>query len=112
MPEAPPVTSAIRLLRSLISGGHLQAGMGEIPIELAGPAEERAWLQVAVVDLHNRLNLAEIAGGEDLIRLLEVAIEERRLEHRHARLAQELDHALARDAIEEGAVGGRRQDHA
>src|SRR5690348_8203473 len=100
MPDAPPVTSAMRFARSAISGGHLQTGMGEIPIELARPSEERARLQIAVVDLHDRLHLAEIAGGEDLVRLLEVAVDERRLEHRHAGLAQQLDHALARDAVE------------
>src|SRR4029077_8123559 len=112
MPEAPPVTSATRFESSPISGGCLQAGMGEVPIELACPAEGRARLKIAAVDLHDWLHLAEITGGEDLVRLLEIAIDECRFEHRHTRLAQELDHALARDAVEEGAVGRGRHHHA
>src|SRR3954463_9198659 len=87
------------------------SAMGEVPIELARLAIERPRLQRALSDPDHRQQLAVVAGREDLVSILEIGIAQRRLDHAHARITQELDGAIARDAGKERSVGGGRVDH-
>src|SRR5579871_2125658 len=86
--------------------------MRELPVELARAPEDRPGLQFAVVDLSERHYLAEIAGGKDLVGVLEVAVGEAALMDSDACCPQQLDRAGAGDAAEEAAVRGRRMRRA
>jgi len=55
--------------------------MGEVPVELARAAEERAGLQVAALDALDRRDLAVVADDEDLVGRFEIGEGERRLAH-------------------------------
>lgn len=69
-----------------------------VPIKLARPAVKRARLQLAIIDAGDRSYLAVIAGAEDLVRRLEVAIAQRGLDHGGADVPQQRDDAPARNA--------------
>src|SRR5262245_18502087 len=84
----------------------------KIPIKFARLAIERTGLQRAAVDAHDRHDLGIVAGGKNLVRAFEIGVAQARLHHGHAGVAQELDRALACDAVEERAVRLRRIDDA
>src|ERR1700722_18540229 len=79
----------------------------EIPIEFSRPRIERPRLKLPVVDADDGCDLGEIAAREDLVGVLEVLIAQGRLDHGDAIAAQQVDHPLPGDAVEEGAVRRR-----
>jgi hypothetical protein len=50
------------------------SGVGKLPVQLSGPAVERARLQRAVVDPDDRRDLGEIAAGKDLVGAEEISV--------------------------------------
>jgi hypothetical protein len=65
--------------------------MRELPIGLACLAEKGAGLQLAIIDADDRHRLGKVAGGEDLVGVLEVAVAQRLLDHSYAGRTQEAD---------------------
>src|SRR5882724_11340307 len=88
------------------------SAVGEVPVQLAGAVVERPRLQRAVVDPDDRRDLGEIAAGEDLVRALKIWIFQRLLDDGNAIGAQQIDHPLPGDAVEESPVRRRRKDYA
>src|SRR6266508_6946371 len=88
------------------------SGVRILPVELSRLAVARSGLQRALADAHRRHQLGIVAGREDFVRDLEILVAHRGLDHAGAGRAQERDHPLPRDAVEEGAVRGRREHHA
>jgi hypothetical protein len=86
--------------------------MRKVPIEFSRFAVEQARLQFARVDANHGRDFGKIAGGEDLVGGEEIRVAQRLLDHDDAIGAKQADHALARDAVEEGAVRHRREDDA
>ena len=84
--------------------------MGEVPVKLTRPAIKWARLDRAIVNPDHRRDFGEIAAREDFIGALEIWKAQRFLYHRNAVGAQQLDHALAGDAIKERSVRRRRVD--
>src|SRR3954471_18270586 len=78
--------------------------MRVVPVKLPRLTVERTGLERARADPGDGQHLGGIAGGEDLIGVLEVGIAHHSLGHRDAGVAQEADDALSRDAGEERAV--------
>src|ERR1700704_4897838 len=73
-------------------------------IEIVRLAGDRAGLQVAAFVAADRLHLAGIAGGEELVGVVEIGRRHRALLDRDAGVAQKLDRAVARDAGQERPV--------
>src|SRR5256885_12356917 len=89
----------------------MSSAVCEVPVELACLAIQWTRLQRALVDADDRHQLRIVAGGEDLIRVLEIRIAKRAFDNWHACIAQQLDGAMTRDTAEERAVRGRSIDH-
>src|SRR5581483_11445527 len=82
----------------------------KVPIEFSRPRIEPAGREQTVVDPDDRRDLGEIAGRENLVGGLEILVTQGLLDYGDAVAAQQIDHALARDAVEEGAVRRRCED--
>ena len=85
---------------------------GELEVERARLLIDMPGLIVALLDPGDRQHLAVVAGREHLVGVQDVRLGQRRLLDLGAGLAQQPDHALAGDAVEEGAVAGRRHGDA
>ena len=83
--------------------------MRKRPIKIAGLAVEWPHRQRALVDPGRRRNLGVVPGRKYLVRAFEIRVAQARLDHRDAGAAQQIDDALARDAIEERPVRRRRE---
>src|SRR5262245_35767587 len=119
MPPTTPVphacSEACRLGRTVASGllGTTAAPLASDDplgprighVELVRLACDRAGLQVAAFVAADGLDLAGIAGGEDLVGIVQFGRSDRALLHPHAGIAQERDGAKAGDAGKEAAVG-------
>ena len=86
--------------------------MRELPIKRARFHIYRPRLQFARIDARHGRDLLKIAGRENLIRPLEIAIGQNCLDHFDAGRAQKSDDALARHAVEKGSIWRWREDHA
>ena len=109
-PEKPCDTIAVR--GALPSRRKLYR-VCEIPIQLPGTRIVGAGRELPVVDTDHRRDLGEITGRKDLVRGEEIGIAQRGLYHRDAFAAQEVDHPLPGNAVQEGAVRTQacRQHH-
>ena len=83
-------------------------GLRVVEIELARAAIDRARLEVALLEARDRQHLGVVAGGEHLVAAFEILDRDVALLRLDAVVAQQLQHALARDAVEERAVRLRR----
>ena len=86
--------------------------MGEVPVEFAGAAVDRAGLQFPVFKACDRLHLAVVPGIENLVGRLEFGHLHGALLNLDAVCAHEADQALARYAVEERVIGHRGDGHA
>src|SRR5690606_30883873 len=80
--------------------------VGPFPIESTGTFGQRSIFQLAIIETDNRNNLAHIARGEDFVCLAEVFNFQYGFMNGNACVAQQIDDALASDAIEERAISG------
>src|ERR1700722_3972241 len=111
-PDATPSTRAAGPRQPLRrSRWPRSSSVGKVPVQLPGPAVERARPQRAVVDVGTRRDLGEIAARETLVGAEEISIAQGGLNDGDAIAAQQIDHPLPRDAVEERAVRHRRIDH-
>src|SRR3984957_18112664 len=112
-PDATPSTRAAGPRQPLRrSRWPRSSAVGKVPVQIPGPAVERARLQRAVVDPDNRRDLGEIAAGKDLVGAEKINVAQGGFDNGDAIAAQQIDHPLPRDAVEERAVRHRRIDHA
>ena len=79
--------------------------MRPIPVKLPRPADERTVFEDAVVEAEDRHDLGNIAGAEDFVSRPEILDRQRLLVHRNAVSAQQADHPLAGDAVQERSPG-------
>src|SRR5690606_40824763 len=78
------------------------------PMVIACQAIDRSEKQISILDTGQRQNLSVVAGLEDLVGFQEVLPGQGTFIDRNTGLAQQLDHPLARNPIEEAAIGHRR----
>src|SRR5579883_2443327 len=82
--------------------------LGVLEIDLARLAVDGARLEVAILDARAGEHLGVVARREHLVRREHLGEGDAPLLPLDPRLAQELDDALAGDAVEEAAIGDRR----
>lgn len=81
------------------------SGVSPFPIKSAGALGHWAVFELAIIEPDNRYDLAHIAGGEDFVGFAEILDLQRGFMHGDACGTQERNDALARDAVQECAVG-------
>jgi len=86
--------------------------VGEGPVERARAPEHRSDPKPALVDAHDRRDLAEVAGREDLVGRQEGFVGQGLLAHLDAVAAQESNDAAPRYPVEEGPVRRWREHNA
>src|SRR5580693_3823840 len=86
--------------------------MCERPVKFSGFCIERTELQRAVADPGYWNDLRVVPGREDLIRLLEILISQRLLDHSYAACSQQSNDPLPGNPCEKCSIGDRRQHHA
>src|SRR5690348_7002918 len=85
----------------------INSSVRKFPIKRARLAVKRARLQRALADARARQDFDVVAGLENLVGALEVAIAQRSFDHVDTGAAQQLDDPLPRNAVEERAIGRR-----
>ena len=79
-------------------------GKGEI--HFPGPGVQGPRLQVSFTEFCTRGDLVIITGPENLVDVFKFFESDRALMHRHTRILEQLNNALAGDAVQESAVHG------
>src|SRR5215471_7630899 len=89
-----------------------RSGMRIVPIQFACLAIERSGLQRSILDAIHRHHFRIVAGRKNLVGGLDVAIVQRSLDDADPGIAQQLDDALTRNAVEKCAIRRRREHDA